>query len=334
MTDHNRRIVLASRPSGMVDEGTTKLEEQPVPTPGPGEALVRVTHLSIDPTIRGWMNDVASYLPPIGIGEVVRSAALGEVVASNRDDLEPGDRVFDLFGWQDYAILGAGAPAQRVPGGIPAEAALGLLGVTGMTGYFGMVDVGRVAAGDTVVVSGAAGATGSVAGQIAKILGAATVVGIAGTEEKCAWLVETAGFDHAINYRTDDIAARLRTTCPRGIDLYWDNVGGAILNTCLGQLAMRGRVVLCGAISQYNAETVTPGPANYIQLIPKRGRMEGFIVLDYADRFAEAQAKLFEWGVGGRIHTAEHIVEGLEHAPDALNVLFTGASLGKVIVRV
>jgi NADPH-dependent curcumin reductase CurA len=334
MTDHNRRIVLACRPAGMVDATTTRLDEQPVPTPGPDEALVRVTHLSIDPTIRGWMNDVVSYVPPIAIGEVIRSAALGEVVESDRDDLAPGDRVFGLFGWQDFAIVGAGEPAQRIPAGVPPELALGLLGVTGLTAYFGMIDVGRVKDGDTVVVSGAAGATGSVAGQVAEILGASKVVGIAGTDEKCAWLVETAGFDDAINYKTEDVAARLRAACPTGIDLYWDNVGGAILNTCLGQLAMRGRVVLCGAISQYNEDGVAPGPSNYIQLIAKRGRMEGFIVLDWIDRFSEGQAKLLEWALAGRIRTAEHIVDGLERACDALNALFTGSNLGKVIVRV
>jgi NADPH-dependent curcumin reductase len=209
-----------------------------------------------------------------------------------------------------------------------------VLGVTGLTAYFGLVDVGKVKAGDVVVVSGAAGATGSVAGQVAKILGAKTVVGIAGSAEKCAWLLGTAGFDHAINYRTGNIASRLHEACPEGIDLYWDNVGGPILNTCLAQLAMRGRVVLCGAISQYNEAEPPPGPANYINLVIKRGRMDGFIVLDYFDRFPEGQAKLFEWVATGRIRTAEQIVEGLEHAPDALNMLFTGGNLGKVIVRV
>jgi NADPH-dependent curcumin reductase CurA len=327
----NRRIVLAARPAGMVDDRTTRLEETPVPEPGPGQALVRVTHLSIDPTIRGWMRDRETYVPPIAIGEVIRSAALGEVVESNVESLKPGDVVFGVFGWQDYALVDNSA--QVVPPGIAPETALGVLGVTGLTAYFGLVDVGNVKEGDVVVVSGAAGATGSVAGQVAKILGAKTVVGIAGSPEKCAWLLGTAGFDHAINYRTENIAARLREACPDGIDLYWDNVGGPILNTCLAQLAMRGRVVLCGAISQYNDAEPPPGPANYLNLLVKRGRMEGFIILDYFDRFPEGQAQLFEWVATGRIHTAEQIVDGLEHAPDALNMLFTGANLGKVIVR-
>ncbi len=326
----NRRIVLAERPTTMVDERTTRLEEEPVPRPGPDQALVRVTHLSIDPTIRGWMSR-DTYLPAIGIGEVIRSAGLGQVVESNRSGLHPGDTVFGMLGWQDYAVVD---DAQPIPPGVAPELALGLFGVTGLTAYFGLVDVGRVTDGDVVVVSGAAGATGSVAGQVARILGASTVVGIAGTDEKCAWLKETAGFDHAINYKTDDVAARLHATCPDGIDLYWDNVGGPILDTCLAHLAMRGRVVLCGAISQYATGATPVGPVNYLNLLVRRGRMEGFIVLDYADRFPEAQAKLFEWAAAGRVHTAEQIVDGLEHAPDALNMLFSGANLGKVIVRV
>ena len=330
MTDANRRIVLAERPTTMVDERTTRLEEGPVPSPGPGQALVRVTHLSIDPTIRGWMGR-DTYLPAIGIGEVVRCAGLGQVVESRREGVAVGDTVFGLLGWQDYAVVG---DVNTVPPGVAPELALGLLGVTGLTAYFGLIDVGHLAEGDVVVVSGAAGATGSVAGQVAKILGARQVVGIAGTDEKCAWLLDTAGFDHAINYKTDDIAQRLRDACPDGIDLYWDNVGGPILDACLGQLAMHGRVVLCGAISQYASGALPVGPSNYLNLLVKRGRMEGFIVLDYADRFPEAQAKLFEWAAGGRIRTAEQVVDGLEHAPEALNMLFTGANLGKVIVRV
>jgi len=335
MTDTNRRIVLANRPKGMVDADTTRLEEGPVPVPGPGEALVRVRYLSIDPTIRGWMNDVDSYLPPIGIGEVIRSAGLGEVVASNSDTLAVGDTVFGLLGWQDYAVPPASGPgaAQLVPPGIDPGTALGLLGTTGLTAWFGLFDVGHIAEGDHVVVSGAAGATGSVVGQIAKIKGAATVVGLAGSPEKCAWLVEQAGFDHAVNYKTDDVAAELRRLVPSGIDLYWDNVGGPLLDICLGQLAMHGRVVLCGAISGYNDTTPPPGPSNYFNLIIKRGRMEGFLVLDYVDRFAEAQMQLAGWALEGRITTVEHFVDGLERAPDALNLLFTGGNLGKVIVK-
>ena len=329
-----RRLVLARRPSGMVDAETTRLEEGPAPVPGPGQALLKVRYLSIDPTIRTWMDDAPGYLPPIGIGETVRGAGVGEVVQSNSDRYAPGDLVVGMVGWQDYALADdAGAAMQTIPDGIDPVLGLSVLGVTGITAYFGMTDVGRVAEGDTVVVSGAAGATGSVAGQVAKILGAGTVVGIAGTAEKCAWLVDELGFDAAVNYHDEDVGRALRAACPSGIDLYYDNVGGPILDTCLAQLALRGRIVMCGAISAYNATERPPGPKNIFNLIIKRGRMEGFLLLDYFDRFPEAQGALFGWLTDGRLKHAEHVVEGLEHAPDALNLLFTGGNRGKVIVR-
>jgi NADPH-dependent curcumin reductase CurA len=221
-----------------------------------------------------------------------------------------------------------------IPAGIEPTAALSVFGVTGMTAYFGMLEIGGVRAGDTVVVSAAAGATGSVAGQIARIKGAAKVIGIAGTPEKCAWLVEELGFDAGIDYRGDDVRARLSDEAPNGIDLYFDNVGGPVLDACLGRLALRGRVVLCGAISGYNEVRRPPGPANYLNLITRRGRMEGFIILDYLDRFPEAQAEMAGWVAAGRVKHAEHVVEGLERAPEALNLLFTGGNTGKLIVKV
>jgi NADPH-dependent curcumin reductase len=334
MTDANRRLILAERPSGVVDEKTTRMEEAPVPTVGPGQALVRVRYLSIDPTIRTWMNDAPGYLPPIAIGDVVRGAGVAEVVESRSDHYAPGDQVYGMTGWQDFALVGEGADAMRViPPGVAPELTLNVLGVNGMTAYFGLLDVGRMQPGETVVVSGAAGATGSIVGQIAKVKGAARVVGIAGTKEKCAWLVDELGFDAAVNYKEDDVAQGLHAACPDGIDVYFDNVGGTILNSCLAQLAMRGRVVLCGAISQYNAQTLPAGPSNYLNLLIKRGRMEGFIILDYLDRLGEAQAEMFGWVAEGKVISAEHIVEGLEHAPDALNLLFTGGNTGKVIVK-
>jgi NADPH-dependent curcumin reductase CurA len=331
----NRHIVLATRPSGMVDEATTRLEEGPQPVPGAGQALVRVRYLSMDPTIRTWMDDAPGYLPPIALGETVRGAGIAEVVVSNSDRYAVGDLVVGLTGWQDYAIADENAASMQViPPGIDPPLVLSVLGVTGMTAYFGMMDVGRVTEGDTVVVSGAAGATGSIAGQIARIKGAAKVVGIAGTPEKCAWIVDELGFDAAVNYKTDNVAASLRALCPGGIDLYYDNVGGDILDTCLAQLAMRGRIVMCGAISVYNEKSRPPGPRNISNLIIKRARMEGFLVLDYLDRFLEAQIDMVRWLAEGRVKHAEHIVEGLEHAPDALNLLFTGGNTGKVIVKV
>jgi NADPH-dependent curcumin reductase CurA len=335
MSEVNRRLVLAERPTGAVDDRTVRLETPDAPDPADGEALVRTRFISIDPTIRTWMNDAPGYLPPIAIGEVIRAAGVGEVVRSNSDRYRPGQLVFGMTGWQDYIVADDGAGRlQPLPDGIDPTAALSVFGTTGMTAYFGLIDVGRVAEGDTVVVSGAAGATGSTVGQIARIKGAKRVVGIAGSAEKCAWLVEELGFDAAINYKEPDVAARLRSACPGGIDLYFDNVGGELLDICLGQLAMRGRVVLCGAIASYNEPGAPPGPRNYINLLIRRGRMEGFIILDYLDRFPEGQAEMAGWVAAGKVQFAVHLVEGLEQAPAALNLLFTGGNRGKVIVRV
>ncbi len=335
MTDSYRRILLASRPHGLVDEGNLRLDESaPVPEPAEGQALVRIRYLSIDPTIRTWMDDAPGYLPPIGIGDVVRSGGVGEVVVSRSERYQPGDLVFGMLGWQDYALADEGEASMTVlPPGVDPTVAIGVLGVTGMTAYFGLLDIGQPKPGDTVVVSGAAGATGSVVGQLANIEGAGTVVGIAGSAEKCAWLTGELGFDHAINYRDDDVGKRLRSTCPDGIDVYFDNVGGTILDDCLAQLAMKARVVLCGAISQYN-EDRPEGPRNYLSLIVKRARMEGFLILDYLDRFPEAQIRMAGWVMEGRIQHREHVVEGLEQAGGALNLLFSGGNTGKVIVRV
>ncbi len=326
-------MVLANRPTGLVDENTLRTESEPAPEPADGEALVKVRYLSIDPTIRTWMDDVPSYLPPIQIGEVIRSGGVGEVIESRTDAYQPGQLLFGMTGWQDYVIADEGEKSMQVlPDGVPPGIAIGILGVTGMTAYFGIIDVGHVAEGDVVVVSGAAGATGSAAGQIAKIKGAKKVVGIAGGAEKCAHIVDELGFDEAIDYKNDNVAARLREACPDGIDLYFDNVGGSILNDCLANLALRGRVVLCGAISTYNDDGPPTGPSNYLTLLVRRGRMEGFIILDYLDRFPAAQMEMAGWIAEGKIKSSEHIVEGLEKAPDALNLLFTGGNTGKVIV--
>jgi len=333
VSEQNRRLVLANRPSGLVDESTVRLESEAVPEIADGEAVVRVRYLSIDPTIRTWMDDIPSYLPPIEIGEVIRSGGVGEVIDSRCEVYTPGQLLFGMTGWQDYVVVDAGERAMQVlPDGVPPGIAIGILGVTGMTAYFGITDVGQVKADDVVVVSGAAGATGSAAGQIAKIKGAKKVVGIAGGAEKCAFIVDELGFDDAIDYKNDNVAARLRETCPDGIDLYFDNVGGSILDDCLGNLALRGRVVLCGAISTYNSDGPPPGPSNYLRLVVNRGRMEGFIILDYLDRFPAAQMEIAAWIAEGKIKSSEHLVQGLEHAPEALNLLFSGGNTGKVIV--
>jgi hypothetical protein len=334
VTDTNRRMLLTSRPHGLVDGGNLRLDDSaPVPEPAEGQALIRVRFLSIDPTIRTWMDDAPGYLPPIGLGDVVRAGGVGEVVATRSDRYRTGDLVFGMLGWQEYALADEGEASLTVlPPGVDPTVAIGVLGVTGMTAYFGLFDIGQPKPGDTVVVSGAAGATGSVVGQLARIEGAGTVVGIAGSAEKCAWLTDELGFDHAINYRDEPVGKRLRATCPDGIDVFFDNVGGEILDDGLAQLSMKARVVLCGAISQYNEERPV-GPRNYLNLIVKRARMEGFLILDYLDRFPDAQIRMAGWVMEGKIQHREHLVDGLEHAGDALNLLFSGGNTGKVIVR-
>jgi NADPH-dependent curcumin reductase CurA len=331
MTETYRRILLASRPEGLVTEGNLEVDDSAtVPEPADGEALVRVRYLSIDPTIRTWMNDAPGYLPPIGLGDVVRSGGIGEVVASRSPAYPVGSQVFGLTGWQEY-VLAQGGAMTVLPEGVEPGAVLGVYGTTGMTAYFGLFDVGGITAGEAVLVSGAAGATGSVVGQLARIADASRVVGIAGSAEKCAWLVDELGFDEAINYRTEDVAARVRTSLPGGADVFFDNVGGPILDVGLANLAMHARVVLCGAISQYNEDRPT-GPRNYTNLIFKRARMEGFLILDYMDRFPEAQLQMAGWVTEGRIKHREHVVDGLEHAGEALNLLFSGGNTGKVVV--
>jgi NADPH-dependent curcumin reductase CurA len=334
MADRNRRMVLAERPTGMVDEKTVRMEEADAPEPGDGEALARVRYISIDPTIRTWMDDAPGYLPPIAIDEVVRSGGIVEVVRSNSERYKPGDLLFGFSGWQDYVLASEANGYQPLPDGVSPTLALSLFGITGLTAYFGLIDVGRVKEGDTVVVSGAAGATGSTVGQIAKIKGAGKVIGIAGGPQKCASIVDDLGFDEAIDYKNEKVAARLHEAAPDGIDLYFDNVGGEILDACLAQLALRGRVVLCGAIAGYNDREGAHGIANTSNLIVKRGRMEGFLILDYFDRLDAARAEIAGWLGEGKIKSSEHVVEGLENAPDALNLLFTGGNTGKVIVKV
>ena len=333
MATMNRQLRLAKRPDGLVDDETFLLVEEPVPELADGEALVRLVYLSIDPTNRVWIREEPSYLPPVGIGEVMRSGAVGTVVESRSDEFPVGATVTGLLGWQEHVVVGGDVFARVVPAGVPLRAVMNVLGSSGMTAYFGLVDVANVQAGEVVVVSGAAGSVGSLAGQMAKIMGC-TVVGIAGTDDKCAWLTDELGFDASINYKTEDVGAMLRELCPNGIDVYFDNVGGAILDAALGLLALKGRVAVCGAISTYNATDLPDPIHSYMNLVVQRARMEGFLVLDYIDRFDEAAMKVLEWIGEGRLVAREHIVEGLERAPEALNMLFTGANTGKLLVQV
>ena len=332
----NRQIILANRPVGAVDSTTTTLVESPRPSCGPDQALIKVGMLSIDPTIRTWMNDAPGYLPPIGIGDVIRSSGAGVVVESNSSRYNPGDIVYGMTNWQEWVLADDQNKFTVLPQGMGLDLAtvLNVLGVTGITAYFGLTDVGQFHEGDVVVVSGAAGATGSVVGQIAKARGARRVVGIAGGPEKCAEVVESYGFDDCLDYREPHLARRLHESCPEGIDVYFDNVGGGILDAALSNIAMRARVVLCGAISQYNEMKNARGVTNTSMLIMRRARMEGFIVLDYSSRFAEAQLELAGMVHAGSLVHREHLVTGLEHAPDALNLLFTGGNHGKTLVVV
>lgn len=332
----NRQITLTTRPVGMIDETTTSIVDSSMPICGPDEALIKVGTLSIDPTIRTWMNDAPGYLPPIGIGEVIRSGGSGVVVESNSDRYHVGDVVLGVTGWQEWALASESNRFTVLAKGLGLDLAtvMNVLGTTGLTAYFGLLDVGVFKAGDVVLVSGAAGATGSVVGQIARARGAATVVGIAGGAQKCAEVVEYYGFDECLDYRESGLTQRIREACPGGVDLYFDNVGGAVLDAALANIAMYSRIVMCGAISQYNATERGPGVANTSMLISRRGLMRGFIVFDFARRYAEAHAELAAMVLDGRIVHQEHLVSGLEHAPDALNLLFTGGNHGKTLVVV
>jgi NADPH-dependent curcumin reductase len=331
----NRQWLLAQRPQGMIGTEDFKwVEDAPVPAPAEGEVLVRNLWLSCDPTQRGWIAG-DTYLPAVKIGEVVRSFAVGKVVESKHPKFKAGQLVQGLFGWQDYACVKPGTPSAPapVPDGVPIETAMSVLGLTGITAYFGLLEVGRPKAGETVVVSGAAGATGSIVGQIAKIQGC-RAVGIAGGAEKCKWLVEEYGFDAAIDYKGEDVRKRLKDLCPKGVDVFFDNVGGDILDAALARLAMRGRVVLCGAIARYNDTAQAPGPKNYLNLVVQRGRMEGFIVLDYMPRAKEAVSALAGWLKEGKLKDRVDVQRGLENAPAALARLFKGENRGKQLVRI
>jgi NADPH-dependent curcumin reductase CurA len=330
----NRQWLLKERPTGRVDESCFEWTESDIPSLADGEFSVRNLCLSFDPTQRGWMT-MDTYIPKIPLGEVMYAASVGQVVESRHPDFAKGDLVQGAFGWQDYAVTDGGGiiPARKLPPGTPPELALSLFGITGLTAYFGVLDVGQPEAGETFVVSGAAGATGAIAGMIAKERGC-RVVGIAGGPMKCDWLTKEAGFDAAIDYKSEDVGERLSALCPDGIDVYFDNVGGDILNQVLARIAFGARIVLCGAISRYELDDWGPGPGNYFNLIIQRGRMEGFIVLDYAERFPEAIEKLTAWLKTGKIKNTVDLAEGLENAPATLQRLFSGANFGKQLLRI
>ena len=334
MPDTNHQIRLARRPAGELAAGDWEHAHEPAAAPGDGQFAARTLAVSLDPAMRGWLEDRPSYLPPVGLGEVMRASTVVEVTESKHPGFAAGDHVVGVFGVQSH-VVSDGRGARKVDLALaPASTYLGALGMTGLTAYFGLLDIGRPQAGQTVVVSGAAGATGSVAGQVAKLKGC-RVIGIAGGEDKCRTVVEEFGFDACLDYKAGDLKAGLRREAPDRIDVYFDNVGGEVLDTVLLGLAMHARVVLCGAVSQYNADRAAVGPKNYMALLVNRARMEGFVVFDYADRYGEALRDMAGWLAEGSLVSKEHVVRGGVRAfPGALRSLFAGENTGKLVLAV
>lgn len=329
----NRQFRLLARPSGLPKRSDFELVTNPVEAPGPGEVLVRVQYLSLDPAMRGWMNEGKSYIAPVGLGEVMRAGGIGRVVESNAAGLAVGATVVGLTGVQEYATVKATEVTRVDPGLAPLPRFLGALGMPGMTAYFGLLDICQPKAGETVVVSGAAGAVGALVGQIAKIKGC-RVVGIAGGAEKCRYLTRELGFDAAIDYKSEDVREALKRHAPKGVDVYFDNVGGEILDVVLSLLARRARISICGAISQYNSLEAVQGPKNYLSLLVNSARMEGFVVFNYAARYGEGVRAIAGWLAEGRIKAREDVVDGLETFPETLLKLFSGENFGKLVIRV
>lgn len=329
----NRVYRLVARPVGLPKATDFRLSEEPLQPLQDGELRVAVEYISVDPAMRGWMNEGKSYIPPVGIGEVMRAGAAGQVIESKHPDFPVGAAVTGTFGVQAYATSKGRDVIKVDLSSAALPVYLGTLGMPGITAYFGLLDVGKAKAGDTVVVSGAAGAVGTVVGQIAKLKGC-RVVGIAGGPDKCKYIVEELGFDAAIDYRSADLKKALREHCPKGVDVYFDNVGGEILDAALTQLARGARIVICGAISQYNNTTPVKGPSNYLSLLVNRASMTGMVVFDYAPRYAEATAEMAAWMKAGLLKSREDVVVGLETFPETLLKLFKGENTGKLVLKV
>lgn len=332
----NHQFRLAARPVGMVKRSDFTVTEEPVRDPGPGEVLVKVLYISLDPAMRGWMNEGRSYIEPVKLGDVMRAGALGRVIASQNPAFSQGDIVVGMLGVQEYAISdGKGLnkidPALQKLAPLPAF--LGTLGMPGLTAYFGLLDVGQLKSGDTVVVSGAAGAVGTVTGQIAKIKGC-TVVGIAGGKQKCDYVTKELGFDACIDYKSEDVRKAVQQHCPKGVNVYFDNVGGDILDAALASLARGARVVICGAISQYNSTTGIKGPSNYLSLLVNSARMEGFVVFNFLPRYPEGIREMAGWMAQGKLKSREDVVEGFNTFPETFLKLFRGENLGKLVLKV
>ena len=332
----NRQWLLKQRPRGMVgpEHFEPVASDMPRPDFSRGEVLLKTRMLGFDPAMRGWIIDEPSYLPPVQLGEVMRSTSVCEVVASQSPELPEGMLVRGMTGWQEYCVAGPGSamPPEPLPQGMTPEMALSVMGFTTLTAYFGLLEIGQPKPGDTVVVSGAAGATGSAVAQIAKLKDC-RVIGIAGGEEKCRWLRESCGIDELIDYRSEDVASRLQELCPLAINVFFDNVGGATLEAVIGQMADFGRIALCGAISAYNDAEPGPGPRNLMTLVRRRIRMQGFIVLDFLDRYQAAMAEIGEWVRDGKIAWRADVQQGFENIPATLQRLFSGANQGKQLLE-
>ena len=330
----NRQFLLAARPVGMVKRSDFKLVETPISANEEDSCLVKVQYMGLEPAMRGWMENRADYIAPLQLGDVMRGFGAGEVIESKSANFPVGTRVTGSFGWQEYFLHQSGTdPLETIPDGVSLDEALGVFGVTGMTAWFGLNEIGRPKPGDVLVVSSAGGATGSIAGQLALAAGC-RVVGITSTEEKCQWLRDSLGFDAVINYTDDGWPQKLQCACPDGIDIYFDNAGGAILDTALGQIRDGARVVLCGGISRYNLSTPPTGPGNYFNLIFRRAKMEGFIVLDHAKEFNSAISSMRPLLDSGQLKNKTTITDGFEALPDALISIFQGSNIGKQLVRI
>ena len=327
----NQKWILKERPTGLVDDSNFLFIEEDLPEINDGEILIQTEYLSVDPTQRMWLTDIPGYLPPIQIDEVIRSGGMGRVIASKNERFNEGELVNGFVGWQTH-LISDGKGFKKVPELLPIPTMLNVLGLTGITAYFGLLDIGQPKEGETVVVSGAAGATGSVVAQIAKIKGC-NVIGIAGGEEKCGWL-EECGLDHVIDYKATKATKEIRRVTENGIDIYFDNVGGPLLEAVLYQINQKARIVICGAISNYASTDLPVGPRNLSSLIINRAKMEGFLVLDYLDRTDEAIQELSKWLTDGKIKHREDVQEGIENCPSTLNRLFTGQNIGKQILKI
>lgn len=331
MASTNHQWILRKRPEGDIQKGDLEYVATPIPALKDGQFLARTLYLSLDPTNRIWMSDQEQYMPPVQIGEVMRGGTLSVVEDSKNPDFAKGDIVSGIAGWQEYSIETGGQKMPRGPAPLPAY--MSVLGMTGATAYFGLLDIGQPKAGETVVVSAAAGAVGSIVGQIAKLKGC-RVVGIAGSDAKCKHVVEDFGFDACINYKTEkDLAAALKRECPNGIDVDFENAGGEILDAVLENINLKARIVLCGLISTYNAKGPVPGPYNFSMVLMKRARVEGFIIIDFYHRIAEFVAEMGPWVAGGKVKYDTHIVKGMENALSALDLLFTGGNTGKLLIQ-